>query len=285
MRHRSGQSLGSLWDALGEAWRSASSGSRSVRDLLRGVQWVRRVEVTHGENGWHVHVHALLFVAAGTPPQSIGDAMFAAWSKRLAGLGLAAPLAGPGMQIKLLDVANAADEVADYLAKGHYEAVEPDHRRAAALELASNGKTGRAGNRTPMQILAWKSELPAPRPLDPARDPCQPHDAAQHATGRSSAAAGTHARHWGPLTIRGVTIKERLHKLVDELSDGEADAALRYIAQRRADPVIAAFRDAPVDDEPVTSADEQALAEAHADRDAGVARISFEEIKRRHGQA
>jgi len=27
-----------------------------------------------------------------------------------------------------------------------------------------------------------------------------------------------------------VTIKERLRKLVDELSDGEADEALRYIA-------------------------------------------------------
>jgi hypothetical protein len=89
----------------------------------------------------------------------------------------------------------------------------------------------------------------------------------------------------GRLTIRGVTSKERLHKLVDELSDGEADEALRYIAQRRSDPVIAAFRDAPVDDEPVTTADEQALAETHADRDAGVARISFAEIKSRHGQA
>ena len=82
-----------------------------------------------------------------------------------------------------------------------------------------------------------------------------------------------------------MTIKERLHKLVDELSDGEADAALRYIAERRSDPVVAAFRDAPVDDEAVTIADEQALAEVHGDRDAGVARISFAEIKRSHGQA
>ena len=24
------------------------------------VGWVRTVEVTHGANGWHVHVHALL---------------------------------------------------------------------------------------------------------------------------------------------------------------------------------------------------------------------------------
>jgi hypothetical protein len=90
---------------------------------------------------------------------------------------------------------------------------------------------------------------------------------------------------WGRLTIVGVTIKERLHKLVDELSDQEADEALRYIADRRSGTVLAAFRDAPDDDEPVTIADEQALAEVDADRRAGVARISFAEIKRRHGQA
>jgi hypothetical protein len=50
---------------------------------------------------------------------------------------------------------------------------------------------------------------------------------------------------WRPaiarLTIGRVTIKERLHELVDELSDGEADEAFRYIAERRSDPVVAAF--------------------------------------------
>ena len=154
MRHRAGQALGDLWDALGEAWRSASSSSRSVRELLRSIDWVRRVEVTHGAHGWHVHVHALLFVAADTEPQPVGDAMFAAWGKRLVGLGLDAPLAGPGMTIKRLDLSNASGEVAEYLAKGHYEEVSPDMRRAAALELASTGKLARGENRTPMQILA-----------------------------------------------------------------------------------------------------------------------------------
>jgi predicted ArsR family transcriptional regulator len=67
-----------------------------------------------------------------------------------------------------------------------------------------------------------------------------------------------------------VTARERLHQLVDELSDQEADDALRYIVQRREDPMIAAFRDAPEDDEPFTAADEDALAEVQADRSAGV---------------
>ncbi len=80
-----------------------------------------------------------------------------------------------------------------------------------------------------------------------------------------------------------MTAKERLHKLVDELSDPEADDALRYIVERREDPVIAAFRDAPGDDEPFTAADEDALAEVQGDRTAGVPRISYAEIMRKHG--
>ena len=82
-----------------------------------------------------------------------------------------------------------------------------------------------------------------------------------------------------------MTTKERLHKLVDELSEQEADDALRYIAQRREDPVIAAFRDAPEDDEPLTAADEQALAEVQADRAAGAPRISYAEIMHKHGNS
>ncbi len=80
-----------------------------------------------------------------------------------------------------------------------------------------------------------------------------------------------------------MTTKDRLHKLVDELSEREADDALRYIAAQREDPTIAAFHDAPEDDEPVTAADEEALAEVHADRAAGVPRISFAEMRRKHG--
>jgi hypothetical protein len=55
--------------------------------------------------------------------------------------------------------------------------------------------------------------------------------------------------------------------------------------QRREDPVIAAFRDAPQDDEPFTAADAAALAEVQADRTAGVHRISYAEITRKHGDS
>lgn len=83
--------------------------------------------------------------------------------------------------------------------------------------------------------------------------------------------------------IIAVSTKDRLHKLVDELSEHEANDALQYIVQRHEDPMIAAFRDAAADDEPVTAADEKALAEVQADRAAGVPRISYAEIMRKHG--
>ena len=53
--------------------------------------------------------------------------------------------------------------------------------------------------------------------------------------------------------------EERLHKLVDELSEHEAKRALSLVEKEREDPMIAAFRDAPEDDEPLTAEEEAAL--------------------------
>lgn len=86
-------------------------------------------------------------------------------------------------------------------------------------------------------------------------------------------------------TITCVTTKERLHELVDKLTEEEAEDALHYLAERHDDPVTAAIRDAPVDDEAVTEEDERALAEVRADRAKGVARISYAEIMRKHAPA
>jgi hypothetical protein len=82
-----------------------------------------------------------------------------------------------------------------------------------------------------------------------------------------------------------MTTKERLHLLVDDLSERDAERALVLVESEFEDPVIAAFRNALEDDEPLTPEDEAALAEVAADRAAGVPTIPFEEIKRKHGLA
>jgi hypothetical protein len=56
-----------------------------------------------------------------------------------------------------------------------------------------------------------------------------------------------------------VTTKERLHRLVEELSDDDAERALGIVENELEDPVLRAFRDAPEDDEPLTPEDEAAL--------------------------
>jgi hypothetical protein len=84
------------------------------------------------------------------------------------------------------------------------------------------------------------------------------------------------------VTLGHVTTKERLHKLVDELSEQEAGDALRYIERRHEDPMVVAFRNAPIDDEPITPSEEEAL--AGADRDIAAGRtVSLDDLKRELG--
>lgn len=65
----------------------------------------------------------------------------------------------------------------------------------------------------------------------------------------------------GAHRIGTVTAKEKLLERVMKLSEAEADETLRLLAERD-DPVIAVFRDAPEDDEPLTPEEEAALAES-----------------------
>jgi hypothetical protein len=55
--------------------------------------------------------------------------------------------------------------------------------------------------------------------------------------------------------------KQQLHELVDRLAPGQVHA-VRGLLQAMLDPVTCAVASAPVDDEPLTAEEEQALAEA-----------------------
>src|SRR3954471_20842983 len=62
MRHHAGQKLEQLWKALSYAWERVTSGKHWMADQVAGgmLGWVRVVETTHGQNGWHLHIHALV---------------------------------------------------------------------------------------------------------------------------------------------------------------------------------------------------------------------------------
>ncbi len=65
-----------------------------------------------------------------------------------------------------------------------------------------------------------------------------------------------------------MTAKEQLRERIETFSEEEAGDALRLL-DLRVDPVISAFREAPLDDEPWTEDDEAAAAEGRADLAAG----------------
>ncbi len=83
------------------------------------------------------------------------------------------------------------------------------------------------------------------------------------------------------LPFLSMTAKEKLRERVETLTEEQAAETLRLLDQR-ADPVLAAFRDAPVDDEPWTDEDEAAAAEGRADVAAGQT-VSLEEAMRELG--
>lgn len=79
-----------------------------------------------------------------------------------------------------------------------------------------------------------------------------------------------------------MTEKERLHTLVEDLTEPEVHAALRfveYLRQEAADPVARALHEAPFDDEPLTAEDLAELEAAERDRQEGRV-VSHDEARR-----
>jgi len=79
-----------------------------------------------------------------------------------------------------------------------------------------------------------------------------------------------------------MTEKERLHSLVEDLPAQEVHAALRfveYLRREASDPVARALREAPLDDEPLTADDLEALEAGQRDLQEGRV-VSHDEARR-----
>ena len=68
-QHSFGELLDEVWSAVQESWAYMTGHYRyrKLRDRL-GIGFVRAVEVMHGYNGWHPHLHVLLFVDTPVDP-------------------------------------------------------------------------------------------------------------------------------------------------------------------------------------------------------------------------
>lgn len=89
LRHRAGQRLSDLWDCVAQSWSAVTSGKQWSALIQAGVLgFLRVVEVTWGNNGWHVHIHFLLFLPAGVDQvDDLGEFMWRRWQSAVAKRG------------------------------------------------------------------------------------------------------------------------------------------------------------------------------------------------------
>jgi hypothetical protein len=159
VRHSNRDSLRKVWSGVSKGWTACTSGGewQAVRDAL-GVDFVRAVEVTHSDNGWHVHVHAALVLpatvaalgdqAAGSLIFDIVDGMWRRWDRAATRAGLRPGLRGVGSDWR---VVGPKEDIGDYLGKWGTNV----EGWGVAEELGLwDAKKGRRGSRSPWQILA-----------------------------------------------------------------------------------------------------------------------------------
>jgi hypothetical protein len=198
-RHAAAHHLGDLMDAIQGTRADAAKGTKrqpgAYQRLITGAAWagdrrkvgnkdgirgrvgfvgmVRATEVTIGqENGWHPHIHALVFVGGRTTgeraekrvtgtfePSASALAELeahwrAVWTRHLAKVDPQfKPSDEHGVKFEALDVTKSPDAVAKYLAK-------LQEGKDAGAELARGDmKTGRFGNMTPFEMLGRIGDL------------------------------------------------------------------------------------------------------------------------------
>lgn len=147
LRHGFGQSLSGLLAGLLQAHRSIRSG-RFWQDFISTYSWlgsIRSLEVTHGDNGWHPHLHELVLLQrplAGCY-YVFRDKLRSRWLSCLERLGQG------GAWDYALDVKEGYGAVSDYVAKfGRLPSWSLEHELVKApVKMATNG------GRTPFQLL------------------------------------------------------------------------------------------------------------------------------------
>ena len=161
VRHGRHHALAELLDAVAQGMQKILSGKswQLEQDVLgvpiegRGekvrnrIGWMRVLDTTVGPdlNGWHPHVHMLLFLRPGTTDddiQALGECLWTRWDRGARAAGLESGEMGVGMEIHRV-TGDAEAPLGEYFGKAAFELV------------GSSAKAGRGdGHYSPMQLLA-----------------------------------------------------------------------------------------------------------------------------------
>jgi hypothetical protein len=161
LRHRAGDDLALMLGILATAWTRAAASTRAAQDWRKRLGWlgaVRAVEVTYGRNGWHPHLHVLIFTRGRLSDdleQGYGAWLAAAWQEKVVGLGGRVPSEAVGVHLAAITSGESAGEYVAKVQDGDGEAVE---RNVAAELLRGDLKQARRNRHgvkglVPFQLL------------------------------------------------------------------------------------------------------------------------------------
>jgi hypothetical protein len=156
MPHDFGDDLGPLLKTIGASFTGLVAG-RAWQDDKREfglAHWVRAHDVTVGKNGWHPHLHIVLFCRAPLNPGQLAlleDRLYWRWVRLITGGGHRQPSREHGIR---LEQARNREDAARYVC----QVVTGDDDRSfpVALEVARGDlkSSTHLGHRTPWQVLA-----------------------------------------------------------------------------------------------------------------------------------
>lgn len=146
LQHQAGENLRVVLDALRRARRLLTSGrgAQELADTHAVVGMVRSLEITHGQNGWHPHMHVLMFFDREVRIIAFEQVMKERWGQCVEAVGRYASWQY-GCDVRFSD-----RDIAEYVAKwGKEPQWTPAHEVTKAV-----AKAGRKGGRTPLQLLS-----------------------------------------------------------------------------------------------------------------------------------
>jgi hypothetical protein len=137
--HGLGDDLKALLEQIHKAYSKTTQGraGQNIRKLLGLRGTVRALETTYGLNGFHPHLHVLLFLDAGLSPAAVQNAFAPLWQKACERSGLPRP----------------SDEHGCRVDDGTYAAAYASKWGLESELTKSHTKKGRNGSRTPWDFL------------------------------------------------------------------------------------------------------------------------------------
>lgn len=157
VRHHQGDDLALTLDAVMTAWRKMTGNrpwKRWKKDL--GISgYIRSIEVTLGQHGWHPHAHVLLFLdgeISDDQRDAFRASLFELWADAVEKAGAKRPTE-KGLDLQKVD--KKGKVLAQYIGKIQDEKTA----WSAGAELArADVKSGRGGSITPMELLDESDE-------------------------------------------------------------------------------------------------------------------------------